>query len=63
MIVCICHRVNDREIKSISNDFQISTLEELQACVDVCKTCRKCEQHVKSLLNDAGECVGSTGGS
>ena len=63
MIVCVCHNVSDKQIKSISQEFELRSLEELQQAVDVCKTCRKCEHYVKSFLNDAGECDGSTRGS
>lgn len=60
MIVCVCHKVSDKQIKSISQEFELRSLEELQQAVDVCMTCRKCETCVRSLLIDAGECDGST---
>ena len=63
MIVCVCHKVSDKQIKSISEEFELRSLEELQEAVDVCMTCRKCEACVRFLLIDAGECVGSTLGS
>lgn len=63
MIVCVCHKVSDKQIKSISQEFELRSLEELQQAVDVCMTCRTCEHCVRSLLDDAGECDGSTRGS
>lgn len=54
---------NTRRPFCLCPEFALRSLEELQEAVDVCMTCRKCEHCVKSLLNDAGECDGSTWGS
>lgn len=52
MIVCVCHKVSDKQIKSISEEFELRSLEELQEAVDVCMTCRKCEACIRGLIDD-----------
>lgn len=61
MIVCVCHKVSDKQIKSISEEFELRSLEELQEAVDVCMTCCKCRESIIEII--AGECDGSTRGS
>lgn len=52
MIVCVCHNVSEKQIKTISTEFELRSLEELQEAIDVCQTCRQCEHCVRSLIDD-----------
>ena len=56
MIVCVCHKVNDKEIREVANSFELKSLEELQSAIEICQTCRKCEQCVRSILNEEHCC-------
>jgi bacterioferritin-associated ferredoxin len=58
MIVCVCHRVNEKEIRNVASEFELKSLEELQTAIEICQTCRKCEHCVRSILDEENTCCG-----
>lgn len=47
---CICHRLSFREIKKISEDKGLQTVEELQEKKICATNCRLCVPYLKVLL-------------
>lgn len=61
MIICVCHRVSDRDIARVARE-GCTSFEELQAELGVATCCGKChdcalavfQQHANSALSDGG---------
>lgn len=50
MIICICNRTSDRDIRAAIQEHSLRTLEELQCVMDVCTNCEMCKEAVLELL-------------
>lgn len=59
MIICICNRISDREIRSAIQEHSLTTLEELQYVMDVCTNCEKCKEAILELLEQDTKDTGS----
>lgn len=51
MIVCICNRVTDRQIREAA-EFGVTTLDELKESFGVASCCGKCAQCACAILEE-----------
>lgn len=65
MIVCVCFRVSEKDIKQAVKTSGARTIEDLQKTLLCCDRCRSCEPFIEAVIQEsiAGECDGSTVGS
>lgn len=52
MIVCVCNRVTDREIREAIEGCRPKTLEDLQDEISVADCCGSCQEFVEKMIED-----------
>ncbi len=53
MFVCVCHRINDQQIRDLARD-GASTLEELKAQTSLGQSCGCCLEEAERVLYEEG---------
>lgn len=51
MIVCLCHGVNDRKIRSLASE-GASTVAEVSRRCGAGTDCGRCKRHIKDLVHE-----------
>lgn len=52
MIVCVCNKVSDTEIKAAIEECRPKTLEDLQDEISVADCCGSCQEFVEQMIAD-----------
>jgi bacterioferritin-associated ferredoxin len=52
MIVCICNRITDTQIKETIRERHCRTVIELHNLLGVCINCCKCRETIEGILDD-----------
>ncbi len=57
MIVCLCHRISDRDIRRAAVDGSVRSFEELQDETCIARNCECCEECAREIFDEA-RCAG-----
>ena len=63
MIVCVCHRVSDRDIHRAVAEDGLDTFEELRAWTGAATQCGRCREMAGEVFEAARSCPGGCAGA